>query len=36
MQAEVNKALKKIMSDGTYDKLAQKWFFNKAADEGKK
>ena len=36
MQKEVNEALKKIMSDGTYDKLAQKWFFNKAADEGKK
>ncbi len=36
MMKEVNGALKQIMSDGTYDKLAQKWFFNKAADEGKK
>lgn len=36
MQQEVNAALKKVMEDGTYDKLSQKWFFEKAADEAKK
>lgn len=36
MEQEVNAALKKVMEDGTYDKLSQKWFFKKAADESKK
>lgn len=31
MEQEVNAALKKVMEDGTYDKLSQKWFFKKAA-----
>lgn len=36
MQQEVNAALKKVMEDGTYDKISKKWFFEKAADEAKK
>lgn len=32
---EVNQALKKIMSDGTYDALSQKWFFEDKAVEKK-
>ena len=36
MQQEVNAALKKVMEDGTYDKISKKWFFEKAADESKK
>ncbi len=35
MQQDVNAALKQVMDDGTYDKLSQKWFFNKAQDEKK-
>ena len=33
MQQEVNAALKQVMDDGTYDKLSQKWFFNRAKAE---
>lgn len=36
MQQEVNTSLKKVMEDGTYDKISKKWFFEKAADESKK
>lgn len=32
---DVNKALKKIMTDGTYDALSQKWFFEDKAVEKK-
>lgn len=33
MQKKVNDALKKVIQVGTYDKLSQKWFFNKAKAE---
>lgn len=33
MQKKVNDALQKVIQNGTYDKLSQKWFFNKAQAE---
>lgn len=32
LKKEINEALKSMMDDGTYDSLAHKWFFVKAAD----
>ena len=33
LKKEINEALKSMMDDGTYDSLAHKWFFVKAADK---
>lgn len=33
LKKEINEALKSMMDDGTYDNLAHKWFFVKAADK---
>lgn len=33
LKEDVNKALKKIMTDGTYDKLSEKWFSDRAAEK---